>query len=292
MTLEKLALRHSVRNYSDRPLTESDKSKLKSAITAVNNFEAGLHFSLVTDCPAPFQGFSRSYGLFTNVKNFIALVIDKSSYPMMEEKAGYYGEMLVMKCVEMGLGTCFVAGTYSRKHVNVQLRAGWEIIALITIGYPSETTESFIARKARSFIKRKSKSPLQFYEGSLPWDEVEKNFPNMLPALKAVSLAPSAVNKQPVVITVHPSDAEADNERTRYGLEFKQVEAESRRFLLSPLYSVLQPELDFENKYRIEAKVDHPKQLIDLGIAMWNFEQLFQGYWEWGNPARFIPCKG
>lgn len=296
MTLEKLAKRHSIRKYSSKPLSDSDKARIRAAITAINTHEAGLHFTLVTDSPEAFKGFGRSYGLFSGVSNYIALVVDDSAYQYMEQKAGYYAEMLVMKCVEMGLATCFVGGTFSRKHLDVQLRAGWKVPAVITVGYASDEADGAFTRLARKVIKRKSKAPLQFYGGPLPWENAESIFPKLLPALKAVALAPSALNKQPVVVKVC-KDAEDDvemsavDENQRYELEFKQVEAESRRFLMSAVNSMLQPPLDFACGYSITAEVGDNRQLIDLGIAMWNFEQLFPGYWEWGNPARFIPMK-
>lgn len=297
MTLENLARRHSVRKYSSRALSDSDKARLRAAITAINTHEAGLHFTLVTDSPEAFQGFGRSYGFFSGVRNYIALVIDDSAYRFMEEKAGYYAEMLVMKCVDMGLATCFVGGTFSRKHLDVQLRAGWKVPAVVTVGYPSDEKDGMFARLAHKVLIRKSKAPLQFYAGPEPWDKVEHKLPELLPALKAVALAPSALNKQPVVIKVVTADREEISNATgidesiRYEREFKQVEAESRRFLLSPVNSMLQPPLDFDCGYTLTAEVPGKDQLIDLGIAMWNFEQLFPGYWEWGNPARFIPMK-
>ena len=38
------------------------------------------------------------YGKFENIKNYIAIVGSKND----QEKAGYYGEKLVLKCQELG----------------------------------------------------------------------------------------------------------------------------------------------------------------------------------------------
>ena len=38
------------------------------------------------------------YGKFENVKNYIAIVGNKND----QEKAGYYGEKIVLKCPELG----------------------------------------------------------------------------------------------------------------------------------------------------------------------------------------------
>ena len=44
------------------------------------------------------------YGKFENVKNYIAIVGNKND----QEKAGYYGEKIVLKCPELGLNTCLL----------------------------------------------------------------------------------------------------------------------------------------------------------------------------------------
>lgn len=291
MTLDRLALRHSVRSYCDEPLSEEETAAIRAAVTAINTHEAGLHFKLIKDSPEAFSGFGRSYGMFRGVRNYVALAVDSKSYPYIEEKAGYYAQMLVMRCVGMGLGTCFVGGTFSSRHVDMPLRAGWEIIAVVALGHPAEDRrDTFIARMARRVAKRRSKAPAEFYKGDIDLETAMRTFPLLLPALKAVALAPSALNRQPVEIRVSKSGCSDEEVFTdRYEREIMAVEAENRRFLLSPIVSVMQPSLMFDSGYAIEAGVVNKSQLIDLGIAMWNFEQLFPGYWQWGNPARFIP---
>ena len=52
-----------------------------------------------------------------------------------------------------------------------------------------------------------------------------------------------------------------------------------------------QPVRIYVNNGNIFAKVDetNPKNLIDLGIGMWNFGYAADGDWEFGNPAAFYP---
>ena len=50
------------------------------------------------DEPKCFDSFMAHYGKFENVKNYIAIVGNKND----QEKAGYYGEKIVLKCPELG----------------------------------------------------------------------------------------------------------------------------------------------------------------------------------------------
>ena len=56
------------------------------------------------------------YGKFENVKNYIAIVGNKND----QEKAGYYGEKIVLKCPELGLNTCWVAMTYGKSKAEIK----------------------------------------------------------------------------------------------------------------------------------------------------------------------------
>ena len=56
------------------------------------------------------------YGKFKNVKNYIAIVGSKND----QEKAGYYGEKIVLKCQEFGLNTCWVAMTHGKSKAEIK----------------------------------------------------------------------------------------------------------------------------------------------------------------------------
>lgn len=261
MTIEDLAKRRSVRSYVPKPLLDSDRKTLEALITDINTHEAGMHLQLFTDSGAPFEGFRRSYGMFRGVKNYVALVVD-NSYPFMREKAGYYGEQIVMKAVELGLGTCFVGGTFSSGHVDARVRAGEELLCLIVLGYADEAHTSLAARLSRKIAKRRSKKPEDFFKSDISLLEAEKLFPALGQGLEAVALAPSALNKQPVEIGIASDSSEALNGSAN---------------------SVS------EDGVTVTATVpeDNPMQLIDLGIAMFNFQAVVSGYWDWGLPAVF-----
>lgn len=69
------------------------------------------------------------YGKFENVKNYIAIVGNKND----QEKAGYYGEKIVLKCQKLGLNTCWVAMTHgnqkrrSKEDRSYSLLSHWDM---------------------------------------------------------------------------------------------------------------------------------------------------------------------
>ena len=68
-------------------------------------------------------------GKIEYVKNYIAIVGNKND----QEKAGYYGEKIVLKCPELGLNTCWVAMTYGKS--KAEIKRGQKLLIIISLGY-------------------------------------------------------------------------------------------------------------------------------------------------------------
>lgn len=128
--LETMKMRHSVRQYSDRAI-EQEKRTILTALAADCNKESGLHIQVIFDEPKCFDSMMAHYGKFSGVKNYIALVGKKDS--SLDEKAGYYGEQLVLKAQELGLNTCWVALTHGKSSASVE--AGEKLACIIALGY-------------------------------------------------------------------------------------------------------------------------------------------------------------
>lgn len=43
-----------------------------------------------------------------------------------------------------------------------------------------------------------------------------------------------------------------------------------------------------DNRISAITKTNSNSDLIDLGIALYNFQYVYPGFWDWGNPANFI----
>ena len=130
--LQAMKERHSVRSYSDRPITGEVKDELIRFIEECNN-ESGLHMQLILNEPKAFSGLMAHYGKFSGVKNYIALIGKKGTD--LDEKCGYYGEKVVLKAQQLGLNTCWVATTYSKVKTAFKTDNGEKLCVVIAVGY-------------------------------------------------------------------------------------------------------------------------------------------------------------
>ena len=169
--LEIIKSRHSVRQYRNQTIEESKREELNTCIKEANE-ESHLSIQVFYDEPKCFDSFMAHYGKFTNVGNYIAMVGNKSD----QEKAGYYGEKIVLKCQEMGLNTCWVAMTHGKSQAKI--KKGQKLLILISLGYGD--TQG-VAHRSKS-IKELSHA-----------DEETEWFTK---GMEAVCLAPTAMNQQ------------------------------------------------------------------------------------------------
>ena len=130
---EAIKARHSVRQYKDMPIAEDAKEKLEEMIRQCNE-EGSLHMQLICDDPECFDTFLAHYGKFKNANHYIAIVGPKDLTDL-EEKSGYYGEKVVLYAQQLGLNTCWVAGTYRKGKCKATLSTGEKIVCVISIGY-------------------------------------------------------------------------------------------------------------------------------------------------------------
>lgn len=126
--LELMKERHSVRQYKNQTIESSKREEINSLINAVNA-ESKLSIQVFYDEPKCFNSFMAHYGKFENVKNYIAIVGNKND----QEKAGYYGEKIVLKCQELGLNTCWVAMTHGKS--KAEINRGQKLLIIISLGY-------------------------------------------------------------------------------------------------------------------------------------------------------------
>ena len=130
--LEAIRARHSVRQYLNKPLKPEELAALRSEVDICNR-ESGLHIQLVTNEPKAFEGTMARYGKFSGVQNYFALV--GKAGPDLQEKCGYWGELLVLKAQMMGLNTCWVALTFSKVKSAYTLNDGEKLAAVIALGH-------------------------------------------------------------------------------------------------------------------------------------------------------------
>jgi len=172
--LELMKQRHSVRQYEQTKI-EMDKREVLDTLAGQINRESGMHIQVIYDEPKCFDSMMAHYGSFAGCSNYIAMVGPKGKE--LDEKAGYYGERLVLKAQELGLNTCWVAMTHGKSTAVVD--RGEKQAILISLGYGKTQGVPH---------KSKSISAVSDIEPAAPdWYKT---------GLEAALLAPTAMNQQ------------------------------------------------------------------------------------------------
>lgn len=123
--------RHSVRSFTSQRIEGDILDSLNQIIDECNK-ESGLNIQLALN---EIKAFGEGhYGSFSDCRNYIALIGNKSD-DKLNEKCGYYGEKIVLKAQELGLNSCWVALTYKKKEVPFEIGQNEKMVVVIAIGY-------------------------------------------------------------------------------------------------------------------------------------------------------------
>lgn len=174
--LEAIEQRHSVRSYTSQPIENYKVDALCKLINQLNQ-ESGLNIQLVTEEPQAFGSFFTHYGAFSGVRNYFALV-GKPAYDL-SERVGYYGERLVLEAQILGLNTCWVALTYSKKRSRVKIAPNEKLVCVISVGYGTTQGHSHSIKSIDRVTRVEGEMPPWFKRG-----------------VEAALLAPTAINQQ------------------------------------------------------------------------------------------------
>lgn len=191
---EALEKRVSVRAYAKRAVEPEVLRELKELIDEINA-SAGLHFQLVDTEGANVPAVKLSGAMFSGTVSTCALLVGPED-EIGGEMVGYFGEKLVLRAVSLGLGTCWVAGTYDKSSVNPNISEGEKLWGVIPLGFAAEKVP-LKQRTIRAAIRRKDRKLEEFIES----DHGLSTLPRwVMSGVEAVKAGPSAVNQQPVNI--------------------------------------------------------------------------------------------
>lgn len=177
--VELMKARHSVRQYADRAIPPEVREELDACAAELNR-RGGLNMQILYDEPDCFGAALARYGRFEGCRNYIALV--GGAAPDLEERYGYYGELLVLRAQALGLNTCWAALTHGKSRARVA--KGEKEVILIALGYGR--TQG---------APRKGKAPRDvsdLADGAPEWYRR---------GVEAALLAPTAVNQQKFRLT-------------------------------------------------------------------------------------------
>ena len=193
--MELMRARHSVRSFVNRPIEEEKLAVLRKAIDEVNS-ESGLHIQLFTEEPEAFDANASHYGQFKGCRNYFAMVGTKED----DEKIGWYGEKLVLLAQELGLNTCWVALTFKRNKVVIDMQKDEKLHVVIALGYGETQGVPHKSKSASDVSNLTDDSPDWFKRG-----------------VEAALLAPTAINQQKFSFTRDGRKVRARTKLTFYG---------------------------------------------------------------------------
>ncbi len=239
--LETISHRESTRTYNGKPLIKIDAEQIQDFIhTGIHYLGETIDFRMISaneNKSGKIRNLS-AYGMIRGAKNYIAGVAGKNTSLV---EYGFAFEQIALYADSIGLGTCWLGGTFKRKSVARLLRIKKDewIPVMMPVGYPAKRA-SAREQITRLAIKADSRKPFEevFFDGKNGLALNETTSGDLAEVLEAVRLAPSASNKQPWRLVVNTvGDVEFYVERT-------------------PNYG---------------AMLGYDIQLVDIGIAMYHF---------------------
>jgi len=216
--IEAIEHRISCRAFTDEAIPDDTLAQIQQKIDEING-QTGLHFQLY----GPRENgtaLDLSKGMFASDPLYYAALAAQDD-AISKEKLGYYGEHLVLFITQLGLETCWVAGTYDHETVRVELAEGEVLHDVIPIGYAPEKMP-LKQRTIRAGIRKRSKSRDDLFRGPYP----VASAPEWVQAcIESVWRGPSAINEQPVVFVQDAPDSpiRAELSRVKTGMEYTDL---------------------------------------------------------------------
>ncbi|OPZ94455.1 MAG: Nitroreductase family protein [Firmicutes bacterium ADurb.Bin419] len=196
---EAVRKRYSVRNYSGQKIEEDKRKALEVFIASLDNpFGKKVNFHYFDMEDTGEKQKLGTYGVIKGAKNYIGTTIKLE--PMALEALGYELEAVILFLAHLGLGTCWLGGTFDRKGFAAAMKIGeGELFPIITpYGYAAEKKhiKEIAMRKLIKADHRKNWDEL-FYMNDFNTPLHKEEAGDFAFALEMVRLGPSASNKQP-----------------------------------------------------------------------------------------------
>lgn len=177
--IELMRERHSVRSYTDEPVSADARRAITEKVAQINA-QTGLHIQAFFNEPDCFSSRVATYGLFKGVTNYLALVGPKA--PDLDERCGYWGEELVLLLQSLGLGSCWVALTHGKSRAVVN--AGEKLVILVAFGNGATAGAQHKSHAREKLVQVAGTAPDWFELGA-----------------EGALLAPTALNQQKFLVS-------------------------------------------------------------------------------------------
>ncbi len=287
-----IARRYSCRTYVEQPIEERDRHRLTAFMESrrVGPLGSEARFGLIAAAPDDRRALRRlgTYGFIKGATGFIVGAVRRA--PRDLEDYGYLLEEVILYATALGLGTCWLGGTFTRS-TFVRRFGGLEkdetMPAVVSTGYPGDDGTERI--RARAEGDRRLAAGELFFEGR--WGEPlpASSAGRYARALEALRMGPSATNKQPWRIVRGGGGGMADGDRRAAGPDAgRRAAGRDWHFYLRRTKGYGKGSLAFK-ALRIA-----DLQRVDLGIAMCHFELVaresgLDGHWVVDDPGLAVP---
>lgn len=192
--------RKSVRTYKTDEVSNEIIEKLNKYIEKLNGvFNKSVIFKILDSNEHINGARLGTYGVIKGANKFIAVKINNDDESLIE--LGYKMEELILYATSLGLGSCWIGGTFKKGQFAKAMEVNQEeILPIISpIGYESEN-KSFLEKTMKKVSHcnyRKPWNEIFFFRGfTCPLTE-HTTLDEFKDVLENVRLAPSALNKQP-----------------------------------------------------------------------------------------------
>lgn len=190
-----ITTRRSVRSYVDQVVDEPALNALGQFCRELPGGEVA-RVDVLLEAPADlFTGLIvGSYGRVAGARSAL-LMIGRPGKRMVQESMGYLGEAAILQATAMGLGTCWVAGSFDRAVASrlTDLDAGERIFAVSPLGFAQERGRTG-ERLLKAMVRAKHRRPAAEIA---PGFDDERWPAWAAEGVRLARIAPSAVNRQP-----------------------------------------------------------------------------------------------
>lgn len=168
--------RKSVRTYSKKALSAIDRAELTGFITSLSNpFSAKVRFKIIQAGEATEGLKLGTYGMIKGASTYVGSAVERSKFDL--EALGFEFEKLILFAADMGLGTCWLGGTFTKDNFAKFMEvSGNELFPAVTpIGYPAKMRMAEHAVRASFKANQRKDWGNLFFSGSfaVPLSEEE-----------------------------------------------------------------------------------------------------------------------
>ena len=136
--IETIQRRRSVRTYTGKPLRDEHIVQIKQYINQLQApFGIKARVELISIKPDEKPIKLGTYGWVKGACDYLALVYEEA--PFAETAAAYMFEQLILFCTDLGLGTCWLGGSFNREDFKkqVKLNPNEKLKIVSPVGYAS-----------------------------------------------------------------------------------------------------------------------------------------------------------